>query len=265
MSTVVHLSRRGFLGSVFSAGALVLAAQVLPAKALGTPAAAAGSTAPWYPSVYLGIEPTGTVTIVAHRSEMGTGIRTVLPMVAADELDADWQQVKIEQALGDPKYGDQNTDGSKSIRDFYDAFREAGATARLMLERAAAATWGVPVSACQARQHQVVHTASGRRLGYGDLVTRAAQQPVPKRDELRFKAPAEFRYIGKGGPMVDLDDICTGRATYGIDAQMPGMVYAAIARSPVLGGTLKAYDDQDTRQVRGVQQTVVLPAAHPPY
>src|SRR5262249_48959503 len=174
MSTVIHISRRGFLGSMFSAGALVLAAQVLPAKALGMPAAAEGSAAPWFPGVYLGIEPAGTVTIVAHRSEMGTGIRTALPMVAADELDADWQQVKIEQALGDPKYGDQNTDGSKSIRDFYDALREAGATTRLMLERAAAATWGVPASECRAQQHQVTHAVSGRNLGYGELATLAA-------------------------------------------------------------------------------------------
>ena len=265
MNTVVHLCRRGFLGSVFSAGALVLAAQVLPAKALGTPAAAEGSAPPWYPSVYLGIEPTGTVTIVAHRSEMGTGIRTALPMVAADELDADWQQVKIEQALGDPKYGDQNTDGSKSIRDFYDALREAGATARLMLERAAAAAWGVPASECRAQHHQVTHAASGRNFGYGALATLAAQQPMPKKAELRFKTPEEFRYIGKGVPIVDFDAMCTGKAVYGIDAQMPGMVYASIERSPVLGGTLKAFDDQETRQVRGVQQTVVIDAAKPPY
>ncbi|HBY36799.1 MAG TPA: twin-arginine translocation pathway signal protein [Delftia acidovorans] len=265
MSTVVHISRRSFLGNVFSAGALVLAAQVLPTKALGTAAAAESSAVPWYPSVYLGIEPSGTVTIVAHRSEMGTGIRTALPMVAADELDADWQQVTIEQARGDPQYGDQNTDGSKSIRDFYDALREAGATARLMLERAAAATWGVPAAECRAQQHQVTHAASGRSLGYGALATLAAQQPMPKKAELRFKTPEEFRYIGKGVPIVDFDAMCTGKAVYGIDAQMPGMVYASIERSPVLGGTLKAFDDQETRQVRGVQQTVVIDAAKPPY
>jgi len=172
---------------------------------------------------------------------MGTGIRTALPMVAADELEADWQRVTVEQAIGDPKYGDQNTDGSKSIRDFYDALRQAGATGRLMLERAAAAKWGVPVSQCQAFNHQIIHVPSGRSLGYGELAPLAAQQPVPKKDELRFKSPAEFRYIGIGTPIVDLDAICTGKATYGIDAQMPGMVYASIARSPVIGGTLKPF------------------------
>jgi isoquinoline 1-oxidoreductase beta subunit len=265
MSEVQRVSRRGFLGSLCSAGALILAARVLPVTGRDALAAAEGSEVAWSPSVYLGLEPTGTVIIVAHRSEMGTGIRTALPMVAADELEADWQRVTVEQAIGDPTYGDQNTDGSKSIRDFYAALRQAGATGRLMLERAAAATWGVPVSQCQAFHHQMIHVPSGQRLGYGALAPLAAQQPVPTQAELRFKTPAEFRYIGIGVPIVDLEAICMGKATYGFDAQMPGMVYASIARSPVLGGTLKAYDDQATRQVRGVQQTVVIPPAKPPY
>lgn len=260
MSSVMLVSRRGFLKTTFSAGALILCARVFPGEALEALAAAEK----WYPSVYLGIEPDGAVIIVAHRSEMGTGIRTALPMVAADELDADWQRVRVEQALGDPKYGDQNTDGSKSIRDFYDALRQSGATARLMLERAAAASWGVPVTECRARNHQVVHTG-GRTLGFGELATVAAKQPVPGRKELRLKTPAEFRYIGKGVPIVDLADICTGKTTYGIDARMPGMAYASIERSPVLGGRLKSYDDKETRKVKGVQRTVVIEAAKPPY
>jgi isoquinoline 1-oxidoreductase beta subunit len=260
MSSVMLVSRRGFLKTTFSAGALILCTRIFPGEALEALAAADK----WYPSVYLGIEPDGTVIIVAHRSEMGTGIRTALPMVAADELDADWNRVKIAQAIGDPKYGDQNTDGSKSIRDFYDPLRRAGATARLMLERAAAATWSVPVAQCRASNHQVVH-ADGRALGFGELATLAAKQPVPGREELRLKTPDEFRYIGKGVPIVDLTDICTGKAIYGIDAGMPGMVYASIERSPVLGGRLKSYDDTETRKVKGVQRTVVIDAANPPY
>ncbi len=256
----MRVSRRGFLKTTFSAGALILCARVFPGAALDALAAAQK----WHPSVYLGIEPDGTVIIVAHRSEMGTGIRTALPMVAADELEADWERVRIAQAIGDPKYGDQNTDGSKSIRDFYDPLRQAGATARLMLERAAAATWGVPVAECRARNHQVVH-AGGRALGFGELVPVAARQPVPGKAELRLKAPAEFRYIGKEVPIVDLADICTGKATYGIDARMPGMVYASIERSPVLGGRLKSYDDKETRKVKGVLRTVVIEPAKPPY
>src|SRR5262249_36942397 len=156
--------------------------------------------AAWQPSVYLGLEPDGTVIIVAHRSEMGTGIRSVLPTVLADELEADWKKVKIEQAIGDTKYGSQNTDGSCSIRDFYDAMRQAGASARMMLEQAAAAKWGVPVSECKAQNHEIVHTGSNRKLGYGELVSLAATQAVPKKEELKFKSAAEFRYIGKDVP-----------------------------------------------------------------
>jgi isoquinoline 1-oxidoreductase beta subunit len=196
---------------------------------------------------------------------MGTGIRSVLPTVLADELDADWKRVKIEQAIGDAKYGSQNTDGSCSIRDFYDAMREAGASARLMLERAAAAKWGVPVSECQAQNHQVVHAGSGRKLGYGELAASAAQQPVPKKEELRFKSPAQFRYIGKDVPTVDRDDLCSGKGIFGIDARMPGMVYASIERSPVFGGKLKKYDDAGTRKVRGVERTVVIESFKPPH
>src|SRR5438093_4214322 len=205
MSQIEVLTRRTFLGNLFSAGAFVLAARFLPQEAMGASSPnGAGSTgkaatAAWSPSVYLGIETDGTIIIVTHRSEMGTGIRSVLPRVLADELEADWKRVKVEQALGDAKYGNQNTDGSCSIRDFYDAMRQAGASARVMLERAAAEKWGVPAAECKAQNHQVVHT-SGRKLGYGELAADAAKQTAPKKEELKFKSPAEFRYIGKELP-----------------------------------------------------------------
>src|SRR5438132_10258281 len=134
-----------------------------------------------------------------------------------------------------------------------------------MLVRAAAVKWNVPPSECTARDHQVVHTATGRSLGYGELATLAAAQPVPRPEELQLKSPAELRYVGTDVAIIDLEDVCTGKAVYGIDAQMPGMVYASIARSPVLGGTLESYDDTEARKVRGVQQIVVLPPAKPPY
>ena len=265
MNPIDLVTRRTFLGSVFSAGAFVLGARLLPLDAFAGAAAASGAdNAAWHPSVYLGIETDGTVIVVAHRSEMGTGIRTGLPTIVADELDADWARVKVEQALGDVKYGSQNTDGSCSIRDFGDAMRDAGATARLMLERAAAAKWGVPAEECKAQNHQVVHAASKRKLGYGELASLAAQQPVPKKEELKYKPASEYRYIGKDFPTVDRDDICAGRGTFGIDARMPGMVYASIERSPVLGGKLKSFDDQEARKVPGVQQTVVIPGFKPP-
>lgn len=259
MNRIELVTRRNFLGGMFSAGALVLGARLLPIEAL---AGAEADKAAWNPSVYLGLETDGTVIIVTHRSEMGTGIRSVLPTVLADELDADWKRVKIEQAIGDAKYGNQNTDGSCSIRDFYDAMRQAGASARVMLEGAAAAQWGVAASECKAQNHQVVHAASGRKLGYGELAAAAAKQPVPKKEELKFKSPSEYRYIGKNMPTIDLDDICAGRGTFGIDAKMPGMVYAMIARSPVFGGKLKSFDDQEARKVRGVQRPSSFPRSN---
>lgn len=259
--SITLVRRRDFLGGIFSAGALVLGAGVLPLRSIAEPT----GDATWQPSVYLGLEPDGRVIIVAHRSEMGTGIRTALPMIVADELEADWKRVKIEQAIGDPKYGSQDTDGSESVRDFYDPMREAGATARLMLERAAASQWGMPAGECQARNHEVIHAKSGRKLGFGELVTAAAKQPVPKKEELRFKSPGEYRYIGKNIPITDLDDILVGRATFGMDARMPGMVYASIERPPVFGAELKTFDDAEARQVRGVSKTLTIPRFTPPY
>src|SRR6185295_17868871 len=187
MNHVELVSRRTFLGGMFSAGALVLGARLLPFEASAANAAtnATADSAAWTPGVYLGLETDGTVILVAHRSEMGTGIRSVLPVVLADEMEADWKRVKIEQAIGDKKYGDQNTDGSCSIRDFYDAMREAGATARIMLEIAAADKLGVPVSECKAQNHQVVHAKSGRKLGYGELAPLAAKLSKPKQEDIK--------------------------------------------------------------------------------
>lgn len=255
MNRVQLINRRDFLGGLLSASALVLGSSLLTDEALAAPAA---GTRAWSPSVYLGLQPDGTVIVVAHRSEMGTGIRTGLPMVLADELDADWKRVKIEQAIGDEKYGNQNTDGSCSIVDFYTIFREAGATARLMLERAAAVKWNASPSDCQAKNHQVVHTPTGRTLGYGELASLAAQQPVPRKEELRLKSPEEFRYVGKGVPITDLDAMCNGQAIFGIDAKMPGMVFASVERPPVYGGKLKSCDDSAARKVRGVKDVVIL-------
>jgi isoquinoline 1-oxidoreductase subunit beta len=259
---ITVVNRRDFLGGVFSAGALVLGASVLPQKSMAAPS---GDAPSWQPSVYLGLEPDGRVIIIAHRSEMGTGIRTSLPMIVADELEADWKRVKIEQAIGDAKYGNQDTDGSESIRDFYDPMREAGATARMMLESAAAAKWGVPASECQAKNHEVVHSKSDRKLGFGELVLLASKQPVPKKEQLKFKSPAEYRYVGKNVPIADLDDILAGHAVFGMDARMPGMVYASIEHPPVFGGKLKSYDDADARKVRGVSKTLTISPFKPPY
>lgn len=262
MSTVRLVNRRGFLTDVFSAGALILGTRAFSTEARAAAVTAEGTA--WHPNLFVGINPDGSVVLVAHRSEMGTGIRTALPMVLADELEADWSRVRIEQAIGDAKYGSQNTDGSASIRDFYESMREAGAMARFMLTQAAAQKWNVDATQCRAELHQIVHTPTGRKLGYGELVPLALKQPEPRRDLLVFKKPEQFRYIGKGVPIVDLNDICTGHGIYGMDVQVPGMVYASILRSPVLGGKLKSVDDKEARAVKGVQQTVPIEPFKPP-
>jgi isoquinoline 1-oxidoreductase beta subunit len=267
MSTIENVSRRNFLrDGVVVAGAFVLGVR-FPSELL------AGDTLPhdthadqaiFNPSVFLGINPDGTVWIVASRSEMGTIIRTTLPLVVTDELDADWNRVKIEQAIGDKRYGDQNTDGSHSVRSFYDTMRIAGATARLMLIQAAAHQWGVPASECETELHVVVHRATKRSAGYGELATAAAKLPVPLAADLQFKAKDARRFIGKGAPSRDLDSIVSGKAIYGMDAQMDGMVYASVERPPVLGGKVKSFDEKAALQVAGVRQIVPIDPFQPP-
>jgi isoquinoline 1-oxidoreductase beta subunit len=266
VTTIANLSRRRFLRGMFSAGALVLGASFAPDLLLAqTGERKRRNAAPVFqPNVFVAIETDGTVRIVAHRSEMGTGIRTSLPLVLADELDADWSRVKIDQAVGDARYGSQDTDGSHSIRSFFDTMRECGATARLMLIRAAAAQWKVPADQCQAHQHTIVHRPSGRTTGYGALVAAAARLPVPDRSELVFKPASEWRYIGKWMPGYDLRAICEGEPVFGMDAHVDGMLYAAVRRPPVLGGKVKSLDDRAALQVGGVRQTVPIPDFQPP-
>jgi isoquinoline 1-oxidoreductase subunit beta len=270
MSAIENVSRRRFLEGLAAGGAFLIAARFLPDSLVAeavqvVPFRSAAESAAFSPSVYLGIQPDGRVFIVTHRSEMGTGIRTSLPLVAADELDADWARVTIEQGIGDPRYGDQNTDGSRSIRDFYGVFRLAGATARTMLVSAAAAQWSVPASECAARNHEVVHTPSGRTIGYGALASAAAKLPVPKADDVQLKPKSAFRYIGKDTTIYDAKDIVTGKAQFGLDVFREGMVHASIEHPPVMGGTIVSVDDKAALAVRGVTQTVRLDTFKPPY
>ncbi|HEX3748028.1 MAG TPA: molybdopterin cofactor-binding domain-containing protein [Bryobacteraceae bacterium] len=255
-----NCSRRRFLRQSFGAGAFVLGARYLPA-----PAAAALEDAVFRPNVFVGVKSDGTVLIVAHRSEMGTSSRTSVPMILADEMEADWKRVQLEQAIGDAKYGDQDTDGSHSVRSFFGVMQECGAAARTMLVQAGAAEWGVPAAECKATLHQVVHTPSGKKLGYGDLAAAAARLPVPAKSSLIFKKKSEYRYIGKDMPIYDLAAITHGTAVFGMDAKVDGMVYASVEHSPVLGGKIKSLDNKDALAVRGVSQTLVLPDFKPPH
>ena len=270
MSTIENVSRRGFLQGVLSTGAFVLSLKVLPqsawaADADSTSTSAAFTDSVLHPDLFLAIDTDGTVYIIAHRSEMGTTSRTSLPLIVADELDADWRRVKLEQAIGDARYGSQDTDGSHSVREFFEPMRVAGATGRLMLVRAAAQQWSVPESECTTELHAVVHKGSNRRAGYGELASAAARLPVPKKEELQFKTPAQWRYIGKGMPSYDLEALCTGKAIFGMDARLDGMLYASIEHPPVLGGKVKSYDDKSPLQVRGVRQVIPIDPFTPPH
>jgi len=218
------------------------------------------------PLLFVSIGTDGMVTIVAHRSEMGQGVRTSLPMVVADELEADWNKVRVVQALGiEEKYGNQNTDGSRSMRESFDAMRRIGAAARGMLEMAAAQQWKVAPDEVQAKHHEVVHVKTGRRLGYGALASAAAQLTPPSGKQLHLKKPAEFRYIGKDDIRgVDLHNIVTGNTQYGIDTRLPGMLYAVIARPAVLGGKVVGFDSSAALKVPGVVQVVEIKASPAP-
>jgi isoquinoline 1-oxidoreductase beta subunit len=173
--------------------------------------------------------------------------------------------VRVTQAPADEeKYGNQDTDGSRSTRHFFEPMRRCGAAARTMLEQAAAQTWRVPVSEVHAANHQIVHAASGRKLGYGALALRAAKLPVPASESLRLKSPAQFRYIGKRQTLLaDGHDIATGAAQYGIDSRIEGMLFAVIARSPVLGGKIAHVDSAEATKIPGVIKVVQLEANAP--
>jgi isoquinoline 1-oxidoreductase subunit beta len=267
MSEIQNVSRRRFLTAAFGTGALVLAVRYVPPMLMHGQAPGSqtdADRATLHPNLFVGIQQDGTVHIVAHRSEMGTTIRTSLPLVLADELDADWKRVKINQAIGDKRYGDQNTDGSHSIRSFFDTLRESGAAARWMLVQAAAEQWNASPSECSTELHVVVHKTTGRRLGYGELAPKAARLSVPKKEQLQLKKPEKWRYIGKGSTSVDLESLCTGRAMYGMDARVNGMVYASIEHPPVFGGKIKSLDDQEALKVSGVHQTVSIDPFKPP-
>ncbi|HZD06538.1 MAG TPA: molybdopterin cofactor-binding domain-containing protein, partial [Longimicrobiales bacterium] len=215
-------------------------------------------TAPFQPGPFVRVGTDGTVTIWVARSEMGQGVRTALPMIVADELDADWSSVEIVQAEGHrDRYGRQMTVGSSSVRgEAWMTLRRAGATARAMLVSAAAARLGVSPGSLRTQTGQVIHGPSGRTLSYGELADEAAELPVP--DEVELKTPSAFTLIGTRLSLLDTPDIVTGRAVFGIDARVPDMLYATVLHCPFFGGTLRAFDDEDARKVTGVRDVVQI-------
>ncbi|QIR14196.1 xanthine dehydrogenase family protein molybdopterin-binding subunit [Shewanella aestuarii] len=210
-------------------------------------------------NLFIAIGEDDKVYLTCHRSEMGQGIRTGIPQVLADELEADWDKIVVVQGLGDKRYGDQNTDGSRSIRKQYYKMRQMGAMARTMLEQAAADKWQVPISEVYAKANKVHHKGSAKNFTFGELALAAAKVVTPDVASIKFKADSDFNFIGKPKTIVDMDDMLSGKAMYGYDIKVDGMVYASITRPPVLGSDVASFDDSDARKVAGVIDVIQLP------
>jgi isoquinoline 1-oxidoreductase beta subunit len=237
------LSRREFVAAGVAAGAGLVIGFYLPHRG-------ASQAESFSPNAYLRITPDNKVTIVVARSEMGQGVRTALPMILAEELEADWKQIEIEQAGASTLYGDQTTGGSASIRTTWDPMRKAGAAAREMLISAAALTWGVPRSSCTAENSNIKHAATNRSLSYGELVGKAATLPIPT--DVPLKQNKDYKIVGQRLARVDTPAKVKGEAVFGIDFRMPGMKFALLSRSPVIGGKVSGFDDKESKKISGV-------------
>ena len=236
------LSRREFVTAGIAAGAGLVVGFYLPHGE--------SRKESFSPNAYLRITPDNKITIVVARSEMGQGVRTALPMILAEELEADWKQIEIEQAGASTLYGDQTTGGSASVRTTWDPMRKAGAQAREMLISAAALTWGVPRSACVAQNGAVIHSASKRTLTYGELASKAGTLSIPS--DVPLKQSKDYKIVGQRLARVDTPSKVKGTAVFGIDCKVPGMKYAVLSRCPTIGGKLISFDDGDSKKVSGV-------------
>ena len=251
------ISRRDFLKGSFLTIAVSLSplgTKLLSAKEVGK--------AVFAPSVWFELTPDGLVTVAIPNSEMGQGVRTALSMIVADELEADWSQIRVKQAPAadaykNPVFGAQVTVGSASVRGFYAILRKAGAAGRMMLVTAAAQTWKVPEAECEASKGVVKHKKSGKTLKYGQLSRKASELPIPQDPPL--KKESEFRYMGKPMARLDIPEKVAGTGVYGIDVMVPDMLYGVIARPPAYGAKPVSYDENAAMAVKGVSKVAKTP------
>ena len=253
------ISRRGFikLGGV-AGGGLVIAFAIGPAArdALAQPRSEA---APFTPNAYVQIRPDNTIVLFAKNPEVGQGVKTSLPMIVAEELDADWERVQVQQSeINQALYGAQFAGGSTSIPMNWDTLRRAGAVARAMLIGAAARQWGVPEGELTTRASTVIHAASDRRATYGELAELAATLPVPDAASLPLKDRADYRLLGRRITGVDNRKIVTGQPLFGIDQVVPGMVYATFTKGPAIGAKALAANLEQVRTLPGVKDAFIL-------
>jgi CO/xanthine dehydrogenase Mo-binding subunit len=210
------------------------------------------------PNIYLKVDSDGTVTVTAFRSEMGQGIRTAIAMILAEELDADWNTIVIDQATADRAYGNQVTGGSASISGNYLELRLAGAMVRQLLVNSAALLWEVDPEECRTASGFVIHPDETQKLAYGELAGTASEQELPAIGGFTLKSEADFRIIGTDIHHWDGPDILTGKAIYGMDVRLPGMLYATVARSPVFGGMIASFDGSNALDINGVKSVQVI-------
>jgi isoquinoline 1-oxidoreductase beta subunit len=259
MSEIQNISRRNFIKNIgLASGGLILASNY----ALFANEGSVVKSFNFNPNLFVQLNSDGSLILVASRSEMGNGVRTSLPSIIADEMDANWDKVIVKQAIGHKKYGDQNTDGSRSIVYLYETMRKMGATARMMLIAAAAKKWQVPENECRAENHFIVHT-SGKKIAFGDLVEIAQTIEVPT--NIIYKDPKEYKYIGKHLKSIDVKNYANGSAVFGMDFRLPNMKFAAIARCPVTFGTVKSFNKTEALKIKGVEAVFEIPRIEKPF
>jgi isoquinoline 1-oxidoreductase beta subunit len=254
------VNRRSFLKLAGgAAGGLVLAFWLAPRRAHVVPGEGTTRADEFAPNAFLRVSPDGSILIYSRGPEIGQGIKTAFAMIVAEELDADWSRVRVEQARIDPAvYGDQGAGGSRSIFKSWDPLRRAGAAARSMLVAAAAKEWGVPESECRTEKSRVLHEKSKRELGYGTLVTRASALPLPREGRLKLKDRKDYVLLGTRVSGVDNHALVTGKPLFGIDQVVPGMLYAVFEKCPAVGGRVAEANLEEVKALPGVKDAFVL-------
>ncbi|RKR12190.1 isoquinoline 1-oxidoreductase beta subunit [Maribacter vaceletii] len=254
MAPIKNISRRGFIKGIgLASGGLVLASSAYSFSNFGSKEE---DILEFNPNLFVQLNSNGSLILVASRSEMGQGVRTSLTSVIADEMEADWDKVIVKQATGDAKYGNQNTDGSRSVRTLFETMRKMGATVKAVLITAAAKSWKVPESECIAKNHFIIHS-SGKKIGFGDLVEIAKEISIP--ENVILKDPKDFKFIGKKLPSIDVENLSNGSAVFGLDKRVPNMKFAAIKRCSVAFGTVKSVDKTEALKINGVLDVVEVP------
>ena len=264
MKTTNNISRRSFvkLFGLASAGGLILGCNLTSGK---TEVVRLDDGVSFNPNLFVQLTKDGKLILLASRSEMGQGIRTSLASAIADEMEADWKYVAVKQATGNAAFGNQNTDGSRSVRTILEPMRKMGAMAKAMLIAAAASKWNVAKNTLKAENHYVINTTTNEKLFFGDLVDAAMKIEAPQEDTLILKDKKEFKFIGKNLKSIDLKDFTHGTAIYGVDVRIPNMKFAAVARCPSAFGSVKNFDKTNTLQSDGVEQVISLERVARPF